>query len=272
MAKVSVIMPTFNGRDYIRETIDSVLRQSFEDVEFLIVNDASTNSDTEKIILEYQNKDPRIVYLKNETNLKTSKSINRALKQAKGDYIARIDDDDLWLDKDKLKKQVEFLDKNPEYVLAGTGVVVINENGKKLFRYLHPEKDKDIRKKILTRNCFATASVLFRKDKALELGGYDEYFVYFAEDYNFWMQLGLIGKFYNIPEYSTAIRQHSKSVFARVRKITFWTDLKIIWKYKSKYPGFWKAFPLGILRWLSALIPIPRPIFNFIYRIYKNQF
>ena len=265
-------MPTYNGRDYIRETIDGVLRQTFRDFEFIIVNDASINPDTEKIILEYRNKDLRIVYLKNEINLKTSKSINQALKQARGDYVARIDDDDLWLDKEKLKKQVEFLDNNPECVLLGTGVVVINEKGRELFRYFHPEKDQNIRNKILMRNCFATASVLFRKDEALKLGGYDESFIYFAEDYNFWMQLGLIGQFHNLPEYLTAIRQHSKSVFARVRKITFWADLKIIWNYKTKYPGFWKAFPLGIIRWISALIPVPKPFFNFIYRIYKRYF
>lgn len=126
---VSVILPTYNGkRARLIEAVNSVLSQTFSDFELIIINDASTN-DIEHTILELQAKYQRIVYIKNEKNLKLTKSLNKAIGFAQGRYIARIDDDDVRIDREKLQKQVEFLEKNKEYGLCGSQAISINEIG-----------------------------------------------------------------------------------------------------------------------------------------------
>ena len=92
---VSVILPTYNWREeWIRQSIESVLDQTYKDFELIIINDASTN-DVEKIIKEYEKMDDRIVYIKNEKNLKLTKTLNKWIDIANGKYIARQDDDDI---------------------------------------------------------------------------------------------------------------------------------------------------------------------------------
>ncbi len=104
ISSISIILSTYNGSRYIRESIESVLSQSYKNFEFIIINDCSSDR-TEEIILQYQKKDKRIIYIKNETNLKLTESLNKWIRASKWEYIARIDDDDIWL-KNKLEKQV----------------------------------------------------------------------------------------------------------------------------------------------------------------------
>jgi glycosyltransferase involved in cell wall biosynthesis len=104
--KVSVIITTYKRPHYLKEAIDSVLGQSFKDLELIVVNDDPIGFEAEKIVLSYD--DPRVVYVKNEKNLGGVKSLNIGLKTAKGEFVAILDDDDVWLDKDKIQKQVSF--------------------------------------------------------------------------------------------------------------------------------------------------------------------
>src|SRR3989344_5200202 len=170
---VSIIMPAYNGAEWIKSAILSVLPQSFADFEFIIINDDSSDN-TEEIVTAFTKYDKRIKYIKNEHNLGVQKTRDIALSISLGEYIAEIDQDDEWLDKDKLKKQIEFLENNKDYVLIGTGVIVVDEKGKEIFRHINPELDKNIRREILKKNCFFHSSVVFRKNIALECGGYSE--------------------------------------------------------------------------------------------------
>ena len=116
MPKVTVVMPVYNTNpEFLRQTIDSILNQSFRDFEFLIINDASTTN-VKDVILSYNDK--RIVYVENEQNLGISKTSNKALQLAKGQYIARQDHDDI-SEPDRLMKQVRILDENPEIGVCG---------------------------------------------------------------------------------------------------------------------------------------------------------
>src|SRR3989344_1967323 len=149
---VSIILPIYNGAKWIEKAISSVLAQSFADFEFIIIDDGSSDN-TEEIVTAFTKHDTRIKYIRNEHNLGVQKTRNIALDISLGEYIAEIDQDDEWIDKNKLKKKIEFLEKHDDYVLVGAGVIVVDEGGSEIARNFMPETDLEIRKKILRANC-----------------------------------------------------------------------------------------------------------------------
>lgn len=270
---VSIIMPTFNGAHRIGPTIESVLNQSYNNWELLVIDDGSTDN-TEEAIKQYSNGDERVVYLKNYENLGIQKSLNRGLREARGEYIARIDDDDRWIDNDKLKRQIEFLDENQDYVLVGTGAVVKNENDIELFKYLNPENDKNIRNKILLKNCFIHASVMFYKSKAMIFDGYSESSkVKNLEDYDLWLKMGTIGKVHNLPIYAVGFMVRGDSISAKNKFDQFKKNIRLIKRYKNIYQNYTQALTLNYLRLIAypifKIFPI-QSIKNRLVKIYKN--
>lgn len=267
--KISIILPTYNGEKYISRAIESVLAQSFLHWELIIIDDGSSDN-TEKIVKKFSDKDSRVIYLKNEANLGIQKTLNRGLREAKGDYIARIDDDDEWIDKDKLQKQIEFFNNNSEYILVGTGVVIVDENNNELFRYLSPLDDKEIRGKILGRNCFVHSGVIFKKDIALKLGGYSEdKSTKHIEDYDLWLKFGMEGKLANISSYSVSFTLRSESISSSNRLTQAIMVLKLIRKYKDKYPNFKFNYFISFLRLFFFFIQKISPLSNKV--LYKIQ-
>lgn len=127
--KVSVLIATYNRANLISRAIQSVLEQTLKDLEVIVADDGSTDNVAE-VVKEWQARDSRIKYTRSEHVGRISKISNFGLREAKGEYIAILDDDDYWATPDKLKKQAEFLDKNSEYVGCGGGYIVIDENGK----------------------------------------------------------------------------------------------------------------------------------------------
>lgn len=127
MDLVSIIMPSYNTAKFIEETIDSVLAQTYTNWELIIVDDCSTD-DTDAVVAKYQ--DSRIQYLKNGKNSGAAVSRNRALREAKGRWIAFLDSDDLWAP-DKLEKQIRFMEAN-HYSYSYTGYLEIDEASKPL--------------------------------------------------------------------------------------------------------------------------------------------
>ncbi len=120
---VSIIMPVYNSSGYLSDAIESILSQTYSDFEFIIIDDASTDNSIE-IIYSYH--DPRIVLLKNDINLGVTHSLNKGIKHARGKYIARMDADDIALPQ-RIELQVDFLEKNPEFILVGSFFEVIPE-------------------------------------------------------------------------------------------------------------------------------------------------
>lgn len=123
MPKISVVMPVYNGEKYLREAIDSILNQTFTDFEFIIIDDGSTDN-TEKIIKSYD--DNRILCIKNEKNLGVADSLNRGLDMARGEYIARMDADDISLP-ERFEKQVRFLKKHKNVAVCGAETEVFGD-------------------------------------------------------------------------------------------------------------------------------------------------
>ena len=250
---VSIIMPAYNGAKWIKKAILSVLAQSFADFECIIINDNS-NDNTEEIATRFAQHDKRIKYVKNERNLGVQLTRNIALRMALGEYIAEIDQDDEWIDKDKLKKQIEFLANNKDYVLIGTGVIVVDEGGSEIARYFMPETDLEIRKKILRANCFIHSSVLYRAKSVKEIGGYTV--TKMSEDHDLWLRLGRIGKFANFREYAvqycfSAGGYNSQDKFLRLKQ-----NLLFAREHKDFYPNYLFAIILG---WAKICF---YPIFN----------
>ncbi|WP_053362684.1 glycosyltransferase family 2 protein [Bacillus sp. FJAT-27251] len=199
--KVTVLMPVFNGEKYLKQAIKSILRQTYKNFEFLIIDDGSTDKSV-KIIKTY--KDPRIRLVRNKKNIGLIKTLNKGLSLARGEYIARMDCDDISLPK-RLEKQVEFMDQHPDIGVCGTAVKLI---GKKV-KWQFPSDPDHIKCQLLFANTIAHPTAMIRK-KVLNNIKYEKYA--HAEDYHLWVTLSNKTKLTNLPEILLKYRQHSKQV------------------------------------------------------------
>ena len=274
MPKISILLPTYNGEKCVKLAIESVLAQDFFDWELIVLDDGSKDG-TEKIIAEYMKKDSRIIFIKQSQNLGLQKNLNSGIRIAKGEYIARIDQDDEWLGNDKLKKQLDFLEKNRGYVLVGTGAVLYSEEGGKIGEYHMPLEDNDIRMRMLARNCFLHPSILARKDSLLKVGLYNEDSgASYVEDYDLWLRLGMVGKIANINKTFLKIVVHSGSMTADNRVKQAYKILRLIFHYRKDYPNFLGGFFVSLFRLkffiLMSLFPFKKSLIYRLQVFYKN--
>ena len=168
--KVSVLMSVYNGSQYLRESVESILNQTFTNFEFIIINDCSTDK-TGEILTVSANQDNRITLINNEENIGLTRSLNKGLKIAKGEYIARQDADDISLP-ERLERQVESLDKNPEAVLISCDLDLINAKGDRVGSFRRSCDSNLVAWYLLFYNHLAGHShVMFRRKSVLNLGG-----------------------------------------------------------------------------------------------------
>jgi glycosyltransferase involved in cell wall biosynthesis len=193
MPAITVLMSAYNAEKYISESIESILNQTFNDFEFIIINDGSTDN-TAKIIKSY--KDDRIKYISHE-NSGLAKSLNKGIRVANGTYIARLDADDVSYP-ERLEEQFKFMEDNPTYVVCGSYADVIDESGNFIYIFNDiPSVDKEIKNAMNYKNCFIHSSTFYRRDSALSIGGYYEPIRQYFEDYIFFYQILKKGKGYN---------------------------------------------------------------------------
>ena len=211
--KVTVLMSVYNGEKYLNEAIDSILGQTFKDFEFSIINDGSTDR-TAKVLKSYQ--DPRIKIINNEKNIGLTKSLNKGLKMAKGNYIARQDADDISMP-ERLKKEVEFLEQNRNVGLVGTDYFMINEKGEAVHIVKCLNGSRELKTKLLEGNQFGHGSVILRRECIDKVGTYREEFK-FAQDYDFYLRIAEVYDVANISEplYKWRINIGSVSVKKKV--------------------------------------------------------
>lgn len=254
MTKISIIMTTYNWSKYISQAIDSVFNQSYREFELIIVNDWSTDN-VEDIILKYKEKHYNVVYVKNKKNLWAAWSRNEGIRKSSWSYIAILDDDDIRCDKNKLKKQLDFMERNKNYWLCWTNTIKINKDWKSLLKSVFRETDDNIKKHILQSNQFAHSSVIIRKGILDKIGYYDSWWNP-AEDYELFLRIWKISKFYNLQDFMLKYRWLETSIS---RKRWFKQEiltLKAILKYRKNYPNFLKSI---ILRsWYALLKAIKR--------------
>ncbi|OGD88070.1 hypothetical protein A2693_02665 [Candidatus Curtissbacteria bacterium RIFCSPHIGHO2_01_FULL_40_12] len=194
-ARVSVIMSVYNGMPFLKDAVESILNQTYENFEFIIVDDASTD-DTWQYLKSL--KDRRVRLLKNKNNLGLASSLNVALRQAQGDYVARMDADDISLPK-RFEKQIEFLLKNPSIDLCGTWADLIDENGKIIGEKKFPKRHLAIIRALLLLSPIIHPTFFAKSEVFKELKGYNPRFEY-AEDYEFLLRAKEKFRFENITQ------------------------------------------------------------------------
>jgi glycosyltransferase involved in cell wall biosynthesis len=185
LLQISVLMPVYNCETYLRESIESILNQTFKDFEFLIIDDGSIDSSAE-IIRSYS--DPRIRLIQNEENIGITKSLNKGLNLAKGKYIARQDADDISMP-ERLEKQVNFLEAHSNIALISSSIQGIEESGKEVWIWKLPCDNNIIKENLLKGlNQFSHPSSMFKKECIQKVGGYRQIFDA-AEDYDLWLRI-----------------------------------------------------------------------------------
>jgi len=188
-------MSVYNGEKYLHESVDSILNQTFKDFEFLIINDGSTDKTMQ--ILQCYN-DPRIIIVNNKKNFGLTKSLKKGLQMARGEYVARMDVDDISYPR-RLEVQYAYMEGNPDIGIIGSWVDVINDIGKKISSRKGGYSSEEIYYILNFRNCLTHSSILFRKDLIINNGGYDEA-IDGAQDYELWNRISKIVKIYQIQE------------------------------------------------------------------------
>jgi glycosyltransferase involved in cell wall biosynthesis len=270
---VSIVLPTYNRLRLLRRAIDSVISQTYKNWEMLIIDDISSDG-TKEAMEELQSKDSRFKYCRIETDKipGISKYLNYGINNSKGKYIARLDDDDSWCNTQKLELQVNFLEKNPEYVLVGGGIIMVNENQDELYKYYKKEKDETIRKYALMANPFSHTSVMFKRDSAVSIGGYRN--ITFAEDWDLWLRLGMLGKLYNFKEYFTNYLSAGQNNSFKIQRRQTQAVLRLIKEYKDSYPNYYRGFYLNLVQYLYSFLPvfIRKRVQTFLYYLKRKYF
>lgn len=205
---LSIIMPVYNGEQFLKETLDSIISQQFKNYELLIYNDASTDK-TKDILEYYQKKDQRITLYGGRKNILQPNAMNFLINKTKYDYIALHDADDISLPS-RLFQQMNYLIKNSDVGLLGTFAKIIDENSKFIRNISYPIEHRQITNTIDKQNCFAQSSVIFRKGVYNKIGKFNELFNP-AQDYDMWTRMVQITKAANLPLYLLQYREHKKS-------------------------------------------------------------
>lgn len=246
MAKVSIIILTKNRSGLLRKALLSVERQTFDDYKIIVINDGS-NDDTKNVLDLFQKNSfgLSIVGLNYAESLGVTARRKEGLGLCAGEYVAILDDDDEWVEIDKLKKQVEYLDNHPDCVIVGGGIRINDKFQISNFKF-RPQSDARIRKTMLFRNNFFTSTVMFRREAAIKAGGFVKDDIDLAEDYDLWLRMGKLRKMYNFPEVFTAYSapSYNKDKFKQfLRK-----QLSLISLHKNDYPYYWLAKTILVLR------------------------
>lgn len=201
--KISVILPVYNGQDYLPEAINSVLIQSASDFELIIIDDGSTDGSA-AIIKKLD--DPRIRFFQ-QSNKGLAVTLNMAISLSRGKYIARQDQDDISL-QSRFEKQVAFLDSNPDVGMVGTAAEIWVDNDRTYRLHKHPADDGLLKLNLLFNNYFVHSSVMIKQSVLEELGGYSEdKSRQPPEDYELWSRVMRKYKLANLPDVLMAYRE-----------------------------------------------------------------
>ena len=210
---LSIIMPVYNSGQFLSSAVKSVLEQSFQDFELIVINDGSTDN-SRQVIQSFN--DRRIVYLENERNSGIVFSRNKGLKKAKGSFIGMLDADDIAY-RDKFEKQIRFLTENPDFGMVGSWVRFINMQGKRIRGgWKLKATPEEIPAIMLFKNYFLQSAVLYRKE-CLDNFSFSEGFD-ILEDYLIWYHILKKHKAWNLPEYLVDYRIHGEGVTKKHRQ------------------------------------------------------
>lgn len=260
--KISVIMGIYNCASTLKEALDCILNQSYNNWEVILCDDFSTDN-TLRIAEEYRKRYPqKFILLKNEKNYGLNYTLNKCLEHASGEYIARMDGDDL-CDKDRFFKEVEILENNLDISIISTDMFFFDENG--IWGRTHKEKIP-IKKSFLKTSPFCHAACMVRKEAYKSVNGYTiDKKLLRVEDYHLWIKMYEKGyKGMNIQECLYSMRDDRKAQQRR----------KFKYRLNEAYVKWYaiKKLNLGIINIIYCLIPIIKGITPpFVYRIFHRK-
>jgi glycosyltransferase involved in cell wall biosynthesis len=211
--KVTVFMPVYNGETHLRDCINSILRQTYTDFEYLIIDDGSTDASVE--VVGYFS-DPRIRLIQNAKNMGIARTRNRGFELAQGEYVAFVDCDDICAP-DRLEMQVQFMDIHPKVGFCGTWVQDIDEEGKLINGKLRtfPINNRKIREELLWGPSLWNPSLIMRKSVIEQYSLYHNPKYIVASDYDLWIRASRVTQFANLPKVLYYYRSHRNQISQR---------------------------------------------------------
>ncbi len=217
MTAITVLMAVHNGEQFLEEACQSVLGQDWHDFELLIVDDASTDV-TSGILERLRRGDPRIRVIRNDANAGLTVSLNRGLREARGELVARIDADDLCTPC-RLSLQKRYLDQHPLFTVVGSAATLVDETGAVAGRERPGYTEGEVLANMFFSNPLTHSSVMFRRADIVALGSYDESFAR-AQDYDLWLRCVAAGKKIGLlPEALVSHRLHDGRVTLRQSEV-----------------------------------------------------
>ena len=251
MCKVSVIIPTFNAELTIRRAVESILEQTFQDFEIIIYDDVSSDETWEMLVM-LSKLDARIKVFRNEVNSKSAYTRNAAIRVSKGDYIMQLDDDD-YCSLDRMKKQVEFLEQNPNFDFVGSNGYLWNHDG--IYAEIRvPENPQN--KDLLSTSPFINPSVMFRKTALEKVGMYRvSSETIRGQDYDLFLRMYCKGlKGYNIQE-NLIYYYKDQNYFGKINWKSRLGEVKFRYRNFKKLKLFPLAYPYVLKPLIALLIP-----------------
>lgn len=206
---LTVLLPVYNSERFLKQAIDSVLTQSFQDFILLIINDGSIDK-SKDIIMGYN--DERIEYIENESNIGLVKTLNKGLSLVKTKYVARMDADDI-CNSDRFEIQINYLEKNSTIALVGGWATVINEENRTVGKIKYPSDDITIRTSLLFSNMFIHSSIMLRYELIKDLK-YDESHIA-TEDFGLWAKISQNNSIANLQHFLIEYRINTKGIMAK---------------------------------------------------------
>lgn len=262
-------MPVYNSAKYLRTSIESILNQTFQDFEFIIIDDSSTDA-SRKIINSYAQNDKRIVQVRNKTHSCTSKSLNHGLSVAKGKYVVRMDADD-YSYSGRLEKQFLFMESHPEVGVSGGAIEVCDEKLKVRYVRHYPLSDKELRKIIFLYSPFAHPATIWDRELMVGVGGYNEN-IPLSQDAELYFRIGRISNFGNIKDTLIKLRIHgsssSMSKDTAQERYAIYARIKAIIEY---------GYPVRFVDWLYiifrivAMVTVPTKIKFWLFNLLRRE-
>ena len=209
--RVSVLTAVRNSLPFLNEAIESILAQTLGDLEYLVVDDASTD-DSWSAIQQLAARDSRIKAIRNPTQFGAAEALNVALRQARGEYVAILDADDLALP-ERLERQVDFLERHPDYAAIGSAARLIDATGATLRHETYPSHPASARWNLLFGASLLHSASLYRRESLLRIGGYSRQHGYLC-DYELLCRLVIHGQIGNLPGILACYRRHDRQTSA----------------------------------------------------------
>lgn len=250
---VSLIMSTCNDVATVRDTITSVLQQTYTHFECLIIDDGSVDG-TIDVLRDFAKQDRRVVLYDSKETHGLTYSLNILLSRARGEYVARIDADDVAVP-DRLNKQVIYLSTHPNVVLCGSQGWYMNELGECMGKKVLPCEYKDIKRRLPWNNQLIHSSWMFRRNTVVQLGGYDLSFKK-SQDYELLLRIAKKYAVVNLPECLIYWRVRPQSISWKNRQQE-WYALKARWYAIVKYGyPFWYSLGCFVFRLVWICVPL----------------